>query len=206
MVGARTRAGEPIRSGNPKCVATHGIPLPRSDGWRPPRGPRRLPAARARHVQSRTTIKTTNGVCCLAARPAHTPPHPVPTAASPLSGSRFRPPLFSLLPLLHPPLSPPPPAATLTVQPTKSARPSINAISQGEDLVPKKCQMAAKFSSRDSAPHPSVALCAPPRSGALHSARAPQTAQHVLIISRWACMLDRARPPKRSPKVAFCIK
>ena len=52
--GARARAGEPIRSlrsGNPKCVATHGIPLPRSDGWRPPRaprGPRRLPAARAR--------------------------------------------------------------------------------------------------------------------------------------------------------------
>ena len=141
MVGARTRAGEPIRSGNPKCVATHGIPLPRSDGWRPPRGPRRLPAARARHVQSRTTIKTTNGVCCLAARPAHTPPHPVPTAASPLSGSRFRPPLFSLLPLLHPPLSPPPPAATRLSQSNQPRARGLQSMpaSQGEDLVPKKC-------------------------------------------------------------------
>ena len=55
--------------------------------------------------------------------------------------------------------------------------------------APQCCTLRAAAQRR-------VALCARP----------PNSAACSLIISRWACMLDRARPPNRSPKVAFCIK
>ena len=210
MVGARTRAGEPIRSGNPKCVATHGIPLPRSDGWRPPRGPRRLPAARARHVQSRTTIKTTNGVCCLAARSAHTPParpilYPPPRAHSAAADSGHTA-LFSPPPAAPASLSSPP--SCHSHSPTNQEREAFNQCHQpgrgfGAEKVSDGCQIF--FAGLRPAPQCCTLRAAAQRRVAL-CARPPNSAACSLIISRWACMLDRARPPKRSPKVAFCIK